>query len=98
MGHGGADGEEGNVRGVEEVGVLKRPFLVRGEIAADRGFGFTGTSDAITGVGADGHKIEEGFAGVEIAAVGCVDEDLAGIEGKEHNREAGEVYVPGCLH
>jgi hypothetical protein len=78
VGHGGADGEEGNVRGVEEVGVLERPFLVRGEIAVDRGFGFTGTSDAITGVGADGHKIEEGFAGVEVAAAGCFTKEISG--------------------
>jgi len=35
VGHGGADGEEWNVRGVEEVGILERPFLVRGEIAVD---------------------------------------------------------------
>ncbi len=37
VGHGGADGEEWNVRGVKEVGVLERPFLVRGEIAVARG-------------------------------------------------------------
>jgi hypothetical protein len=57
VGHSGADGEERNVRGVEEVGVLKRPFLVHGEIAVDERFGFTGTNDAITSVDAVGHKI-----------------------------------------